>query len=120
MSVCPPYAPFFGFAGVASAVRFLLRLLCHSAYETDPNVYVDRRWSLAVRIHPASNHFACVEGVQTHVGIVSVGAAFGTAKSGIGIAGLGTFKPELIMKVRMGTSYPNILHLTLPLFARVL
>lgn len=28
----------------------------------------------------------------------TVGAAYGTAKSGIGIAGLGTFKPELIMK----------------------
>ncbi|KAG1748621.1 ATP synthase subunit C-domain-containing protein [Suillus lakei] len=28
----------------------------------------------------------------------TVGAAFGTAKAGIGIAGLGTFKPELIMK----------------------
>ncbi|KAG7443039.1 V-type ATPase [Guyanagaster necrorhizus] len=51
MSVCPPYAPFFGFAGVASAVIFS-----------------------------------------------TVGAAFGTAKAGIGIAGLGTFKPELIMK----------------------
>lgn len=30
---------------------------------------------------------------------VAVGAAFGTSKAGIGIAGLGTFKPELIMKV---------------------
>lgn len=49
--LCPPYAPFFGFAGVASAMVFS-----------------------------------------------TVGAAFGTAKSGIGIAGLGTFKPELIMK----------------------
>jgi len=28
----------------------------------------------------------------------TVGAAFGTAKSGIGISGLGTFRPELIMK----------------------
>lgn len=28
-----------------------------------------------------------------------MGAAFGTAKSGIGIAGIGTFKPELIMRV---------------------
>jgi len=28
----------------------------------------------------------------------TVGAAFGTAKAGIGIAGVGTFKPELIMK----------------------
>jgi len=51
MSVCPPYAPFFGFAGVASAMI-----------------------------------------------LSTVGAAFGTAKAGIGIAGLGTFKPELIMK----------------------
>ena len=33
-------------------------------------------------------------------GMIAVGAAFGTSKAGIGIAGLGTFKPELIMKVR--------------------
>lgn len=51
MSLCPPYAPFFGFAGVASSMIFS-----------------------------------------------TVGAAFGTSKAGIGIAGLGTFKPELIMK----------------------
>lgn len=29
----------------------------------------------------------------------AVGAALGTSKAGIGIAGLSTFKPELIMKV---------------------
>ncbi|KAL1872289.1 hypothetical protein VTK73DRAFT_1671 [Phialemonium thermophilum] len=28
----------------------------------------------------------------------SLGAAYGTAKSGIGIAGVGTFRPDLIMK----------------------
>jgi len=28
----------------------------------------------------------------------TIGAAYGTAKAGIGIAGLGSFKPELIMK----------------------
>jgi V-type H+-transporting ATPase proteolipid subunit len=28
----------------------------------------------------------------------TVGAAFGTSKAGIGITGLGTFKPELVMK----------------------
>ncbi|EIN12603.1 V-type ATPase [Punctularia strigosozonata HHB-11173 SS5] len=49
--VCPPFASFFGFAGVASAMIFS-----------------------------------------------TIGAAFGTSKAGIGIAGLGTFKPELIMK----------------------
>ncbi|KAI0061676.1 V-type ATPase [Artomyces pyxidatus] len=51
MSSCPPYAPFFGFAGVASAMVFS-----------------------------------------------TVGAAYGTSKAGIGIAGLGQFKPELVMK----------------------
>jgi V-type H+-transporting ATPase proteolipid subunit len=51
MSSCPPFAPFFGFAGVASAIVFS-----------------------------------------------TIGAAYGTAKTGIGIAGLGTFKPEYIMK----------------------
>jgi len=51
MSTCPPYAPFLGFAGVASAMVFS-----------------------------------------------TVGAAFGTTKAGIGIAGVSTFKPELIMK----------------------
>jgi len=31
--------------------------------------------------------------------IAGVGAAYGTAKAGIGIAGVGTFRPDLIMKV---------------------
>jgi hypothetical protein len=31
-----------------------------------------------------------------------MGAAYGTAKAGIGIAGIGTYRPDLIMKVRSG------------------
>ena len=31
----------------------------------------------------------------------AMGAAYGTAKAGIGISGMGTVKPELIMKVRL-------------------
>jgi hypothetical protein len=34
---------------------------------------------------------------------LAIGAAYGTSKAGIGIAGLGHFKPELIMKVRIST-----------------
>ncbi|KAK8864502.1 V-type ATPase, C subunit [Kwoniella newhampshirensis] len=49
--LCPPWAPFFGFAGVSSAMIFS-----------------------------------------------TIGAAYGTSKAGIGIAGLGTFRPDLIMK----------------------
>ncbi|KAG2748949.1 V-type ATPase [Suillus brevipes Sb2] len=60
--LCPPYAPFFGFAGVASAVSHR-----------------------------------------------TVGAAFGTAKAGIGIAGLGTFKPELIMKASAISLVPVVM-----------
>lgn len=38
---------------------------------------------------------------------LGLGAAYGTAKSGIGIAGVGTFRPDLIMKVyqRASTSF---------------
>lgn len=31
--------------------------------------------------------------------MLGMGAAFGTAKAGIGIAGIGTYRPDLIMKV---------------------
>ncbi|KAH8924035.1 V-type ATPase [Atractiella rhizophila] len=49
--LCPPYAPFFGFAGVASSMVFS-----------------------------------------------TMGAAYGTSKAGIGITGMGTLRPDLIMK----------------------
>jgi hypothetical protein len=35
-------------------------------------------------------------------GLAGVGAAYGTAKSGIGIANVGVFRPDLIMKVSHG------------------
>jgi hypothetical protein len=36
---------------------------------------------------------------QTAYNLTAAGAAYGTAKSGIGIAGVGTFRSDLIMKV---------------------
>jgi len=39
----------------------------------------------------------------------AIGAAYGTAKSGIGIAGAGTFRPELIMKVNSFICNPFLL-----------
>ena len=41
-----------------------------------------------------------------------MGAAYGTAKSGIGIAGVGTFRPDLIMKVRQRVLVVTIAWLT--------
>jgi hypothetical protein len=37
-----------------------------------------------------------------------IGAAYGTAKSGIGIAGVGTYRPDLIMKVHRPSLNPPI------------
>jgi len=50
-ALCPDYAPFLGFAGIACSMIFS-----------------------------------------------TIGAAYGTAKAGIGISGMGTLRPELIMK----------------------
>lgn len=36
-----------------------------------------------------------------------VGAAYGTAKSGIGISGVGTFRPDLIMKASTAPALPR-------------
>lgn len=46
--------------------------------------------------------------------MIGAGAAYGTAKSGIGIAGVGTFRPDLIMKVGPGclASSHTIAHAT--------
>ncbi|KFH46179.1 V-type proton ATPase 16 kDa proteolipid subunit-like protein [Hapsidospora chrysogenum ATCC 11550] len=42
--------------------------------------------------------FIGMGGIAAAMVFGSIGAAYGTAKSGIGIAGVGTFRPELIMK----------------------
>ncbi|KAF8713257.1 V-type proton ATPase 16 kDa proteolipid subunit, partial [Rhizoctonia solani] len=66
---CPPFAHFFGFAGVAASVSGFLHVV------------------------------ACMTNCGGGQMIFStVGAAYGTSKAGIGITGLGTFRPELIMK----------------------
>ncbi|KAL2833562.1 V-type proton ATPase 16 kDa proteolipid subunit 2 [Aspergillus pseudoustus] len=42
--------------------------------------------------------FLSFAGIASAMIFGSVGAAYGTAKAGIGIAGVGTFRPDLIMK----------------------
>ncbi|KAI8632836.1 vacuolar ATP synthase 16 kDa proteolipid subunit 2 [Xylariaceae sp. FL1651] len=42
--------------------------------------------------------FIGMAGIAAAMIFGSIGAAYGTAKSGIGIAGVGTFRPDLIMK----------------------
>ncbi|CCE83318.1 Piso0_003893 [Millerozyma farinosa CBS 7064] len=47
---------------------------------------------------PAFAPFFGFAGCAAAMVLSCAGAAFGTAKSGIGISGIGTFKPELIMR----------------------
>ena len=51
-------------------------------------------------IAPADNYAGVQGGIAAAMIFGCAGAAYGTAKSGIGIAGVGTFRPDLIMKVR--------------------
>jgi len=44
-------------------------------------------------------HVPAIPNPQELTKCVAMGAAYGTAKSGIGIAGVGTYRPDLIMKV---------------------
>ncbi|KAJ3326596.1 v-type proton ATPase 16 kDa proteolipid subunit 2 [Blyttiomyces sp. JEL0837] len=47
---------------------------------------------------PAYAPFFGLAGASAAMVLSSLGAAYGTAKAGIGIAGIGAFKPDLMMK----------------------
>ncbi|EMR10037.1 V-type proton ATPase proteolipid subunit 2 [Pneumocystis murina B123] len=47
---------------------------------------------------PSYSSFFGFAGVAAAMSLSSIGSAYGTAVSGMGIAGIGQFKPELIMK----------------------
>ncbi|KAK4216602.1 hypothetical protein QBC37DRAFT_87847 [Rhypophila decipiens] len=49
-------------------------------------------------LSPKFAPFLGMAGIAAAMIFGSAGAAYGTAKSGIGIAGVGTFRPDLIMK----------------------
>ncbi|EFW98448.1 vacuolar ATPase proteolipid subunit [Grosmannia clavigera kw1407] len=49
-------------------------------------------------LSPKFAPFFGMAGIASAMILGCVGAAYGTAKSGIGIAGVGTFRPDLIMK----------------------
>ncbi|KAK3943127.1 hypothetical protein QBC46DRAFT_48237 [Diplogelasinospora grovesii] len=52
----------------------------------------------ASELSPKFAPFIGMGGIAAAMIFGSMGAAYGTAKSGIGIAGVGTFRPDLIMK----------------------
>ena len=80
---CPPSAPFFGFMGCAAALVFACKwpqLLL---------LTVDRTGC------PAPDQRICD---LTRAGPLGLGAAYGTAKSGVGVANMGVMHPDVVMK----------------------
>ncbi|KAK6118879.1 hypothetical protein DH2020_047385 [Rehmannia glutinosa] len=74
-------APFFGFLGAAAALVFS----CKLCLIDPPLSFSDLRlWLLLI--------------VTYAVSFVGMGAAYGTAKSGVGVASMGVMRPELVMK----------------------
>lgn len=72
--LCPVYAPFFGAMGCTSAIVFT----CES---------VPQSFNIPPKTH------TCV--LRAPLGI---GAAYGTAKSGVGISAMSVLRPDLMMK----------------------
>ena len=70
---CPAYAPFFGVMGATSAMAFTGRLAWSNCSEIRFNLIVLKKNE-------------------------ALGAAYGTAKSSIGISASAVLKPEFIMK----------------------
>lgn len=68
-SACPPYAVFFGFAGAGSSMIF------------------------------SSEYAVLCSSCTVRTARTAIGAAYGTWKAGIGIAGAGTIRPDIVMKV---------------------
>lgn len=85
--LCPPSAPFFGFMGAAAALIFASasrRLPAPRARRAQP---VGRLHFSPARARPGP----LLSGAD-------LGAAYGTAKSGVGISSMGVLKPDLVMK----------------------
>ena len=124
---CPASAPFFGFIGSAAALVFastpptieplvlafglsalpFRTMLLHSrsyweqSLPVSPGSGLTRRRGciLVSSFVGAAVHGMCgVSLVHNSSGVTDFGAAYGTAKSGVGIASMGVQKPDLVMK----------------------
>jgi V-type H+-transporting ATPase proteolipid subunit len=79
-------APFFGFLGAAAALVF-------SCKPSPPDLPPPPQISRSNQTSPVLAHSdtrACL--------LAGMGAAYGTAKSGVGVASMGVMRPELVMK----------------------
>ena len=102
---CPSSAPFFGFMGAAVALIFasapppLCSSLAHRAGRCCPLQGGSGGQRLAPR--PEAPHPRPARRPPPHTASsarADLGAAYGTAKSGVGVSSMGVMKPDLVMK----------------------
>ena len=95
LTACPNSGAFFGFMGTAAALVFaselLLRLFCLNALWGLIPCSVFHQFS-ALRV-PYRHCSHCLP-----LRIKDIGAAYGTAKSGVGISSMGVMRPELVVR----------------------
>ena len=78
-------APFFGFLGAAAALVFSCNTESFFQHMSKLNPRFGF-WSHPIRSDPIRSFLS------------GMGAAYGTAKSGVGVASMGVMRPELVMK----------------------
>ena len=99
----PKFAPFFGMVDTELAYKFDMLLISIGRYCFRCKLHGFH--SKHLDTHLLQMIFGCMSSekelsLSLGSSYTGAGAAYGTAKSGIGIAGVGTFRPDLIMKVQ--------------------
>lgn len=97
----PLYAPFFGFAGVASAIVFTGALTSPPVCTVQSLRCASSTWLFEhIREFWFFAHIQYIFSVYTngHIWTLAIGSAYGTAKAGQGVAAAGVMHPEGIIK----------------------
>jgi ATP synthase proteolipid subunit len=97
----PVYGPFFGVMGAAAAIIFSGKLAKFAIENLWKRKWMSNEEKKSFRIHFNVFHTFSMSLLipKTHsMSSTALGAAYGTAKSGTGIAAMSVMRPELIMK----------------------
>lgn len=90
---CPTSAPFFGFMGVTAALCFASEKIC--IVFAVMLIAICNQWIYALFY---TTYYSLIFQLHFIFYYLDIGAAYGTAKSGVGIASMGVMHPGLVMK----------------------
>ena len=86
---CPTSAPFFGFMGVTAALCFA------SKFQRNYVIYF---LFLFLTFKNVLIYIIVIFVYKQPIFLLDIGAAYGTAKSGVGISSMGVMNPQLVMR----------------------